>query len=53
MKNNKNKAKLIINNKKYSLKEFVNNKEFNKMKINMILSKDMSDMSHMFKNFNL
>ena len=52
MKNNKNKAKLIINNKKYSLKEFVNNKEFtdDKMKINMILSKDMSDMSHMFKN---
>ena len=52
VKNNKNKAKLIINNKKYRLKELVNNKGFNndKIKINMILSKDISNISNMFKN---
>ena len=46
VKNNKNKAKLIINNKNYRLKEFINDK----IKINMILSKDISNISHMFKN---
>ena len=52
VKNNKNKAKLIINNKKYGLKDFVNYKEFinDKIKINMILSKDISNISYMFKN---
>ena len=52
VKNNKNKAKLIINNKKYNLKEFINDKDFKsyKIKINMILSKDISNISHMFKN---
>ena len=52
VKNNKNKAKLIINNKKYGLKDLVNYKEFinDKIKINMILSKDISNISHMFKN---
>ena len=52
VKNNKNKAKLIINNKKNRLKELVNKKEFtdDKIKINMILSKDISNISNMFKN---
>ena len=52
VKNNKNKAKLIINNKKYGLKESANKKKFtnDKIKINMILSKDISNISHMFKN---
>ena len=52
VKNNKNKGKLIINNKKYGLKDLVNYKEFtnDKIKINMILSKDISNISHMFKN---
>ena len=52
VKNNKNKAKLIINNKKYGLKDLVNYKEFtnDKIKINIILSKDISNISHMFKN---
>ena len=52
VKNNKNKAKLIINNKKYGLKDLVNYKEFtnDKIKINMILSKDIFNISHMFKN---
>ena len=52
VKNNKNKGKLIINNKKYKLKEFINQEEFkdNKIKINMILSKDLSNISHLFDN---
>ena len=52
VKNNKNKAKLIINNKKYYIKELINNKEFknDNIKINMILSKDISNISYMFKN---
>ena len=52
VKNNKNKGKLIINNKKYKLKEFINAKEFNgdKIKINMILSKELSNISHIFDN---
>ena len=52
MKNNKNKGKLIINNKKYKLKEFINFKEFKdgKIKINIILSKELSNISHIFDN---
>ena len=52
MKNNKNKAKVIINNKKYELNELINIKEFtyDKIKINIILSKDISNISHMFKD---
>ena len=59
VKNNKNKAKLIINNKKYGLKELVNKKKFtnDKIKINMILSKDISNISvqklcKIIRNFN-
>ena len=52
VKNNKNKVKLIINNKKYKLKEFINSKEFknNKMKINIILNKGLSNFSHIYAN---
>ena len=52
VKNNKNKALLIINNKKYKLKEFINPKEFkgDKIKINIILSKDWLNISHIFEN---
>ena len=52
VKNNKNKGKLIINNKKYKLKEFINDKEFkdDKRKINMILCKELSNISHLFDN---
>ena len=55
VKYNKNKAKLIINNKKYRLKELVNKKEFtnDKIKINMILCKDISNLSHMFEDCKL
>ena len=37
IKNNINKAKLIINNKKYRLKKLINNKKikYNKIKINI------------------
>ena len=52
VKINKNKGKLIINNKKYKLKEFINIKEFkkDKIKIYMILSKELSNISHLFDN---
>ena len=52
VKNIKNKGKLIINNKKYKLKEFINIKEFkeDKIKINMILNKELSNISHLFHN---
>ena len=51
-KHNKNKAKLIINNKKYELKEIINSKKFkdDKIKIKMLLSKELSDIKCMFKN---
>ena len=43
---------MIINNKKYRLKELINSKEFtkDKIKINLILSKDISNISQMFKD---
>ena len=49
---NKNKAKLIINNKKSKLKEFINCNEFNgdNIKIYIIPSKKLLDISHMFEN---
>ena len=52
LKNNKNKGKLIINNKKYELKEFININEIkgDKIKIYMILSKELSNISHIFYN---
>ena len=52
VKNNKNKAKLILNNKKYKLKEFINSTEIkdDKLKINIILNKELSNASHMFEN---
>ena len=52
MKNNKNKGKLFINNKKNKLKEFINSNEIKNdiIKINMILSKDLSNISHLFDN---
>ena len=51
MENNKNKGNLIINNKKYILKEFINDKEFKdyEVKINMILYKGLSKISHIFE----
>ena len=52
VKNNKNKAKLILNNKKYKLKKFINSTEIkdDKLKINIILNKELSNASHMFEN---
>ena len=52
MKNNQNKAKLIINNQKSKLKEFIKGEQIkdDKLKINMILSKDLSNFSHLFQN---
>ena len=52
VKKNENKGKLIINNKRYKFKEFINSNEFkdSKIKINMILSKELSNISHLFHN---
>ena len=49
---NKNKAKLIINNKKYILNEFIEDKKFkdDKIKISIILNKELLDLSYMFEN---
>ena len=52
VKSNKNKGKLIINNKRYKLEEFIkieDNKVQN-YKLQMILSKDLSNYSYMFKD---
>ena len=52
VKNNENKAKLVINNKKHKLKGFISTNELlnNKLKIKIILSKNLSNISHMFQN---
>ena len=57
VKNNKNKAKLIINNKKYKLEEYINNNNINskeltadKLKIGIVLNKGLSNVSHIFEN---
>ena len=49
---NKNKGKLIINNKKTYLKEFINIININKeqIKIKMVLNKNLYDKSYMFKD---
>ena len=50
--NNHNKVKLIINNKKYNLKEFINAKVFknNEIKLNMIIYNQFLNLSCMFQN---
>ena len=49
IKNNKNKGKLIINNKKSSLKDFISTNE-NKIKISLLLNNNISNKSEMFKD---
>ena len=53
-RNNKNKGKLIINNKKTSLKEFIEitNIKEKRIKIKMILNKNLYAKNHMFNNCN-
>ena len=50
VKNNGNKGKLIINNKKYNLLEFnpINNFNADKLKINMVSSQNIFNRSYMF-----
>ena len=54
VKNNINKGKLIIENKKYYLKEYIklNNYNFKKseIKIDILLSQDICNISYMFNN---
>ena len=54
VKNNKNKGKLIINNKKYNLSEFITTEDIksDKIKIVLIVSKDLCKMDYMFYNCN-
>ena len=50
VKNNRNKAKLIIENKKYNLKDFIklNNFKKSELKIDILMSQDISNISCMF-----
>ena len=52
VKNNRNKTKLIIENKKYYLKEYIKLNNFKKtiLKINILLNKDICNISYMFNN---
>ena len=52
VKNNKNKGKLVINNKKSNLRELIpfNDINNNKLKIKIILDKDIYNLNHMFKD---
>ena len=52
VKNNSNKGRLVINNKKCKLKEFIENKKIkkDKLKIGIILSKNIYNKNYMFKN---
>ena len=50
VKKNKNKGKLIINNKKFSLNEMISVKDIIKNKILMILYENISNKSFMFKD---
>ena len=51
-RNNKNKGKLIINNKKSEIKEFINIENIKKrqIKIKMLLNKNLYNKSYMFKD---
>ena len=51
-RNNKNKGKLIINNKKYYLKEFIEIKNMKEkiIKIKMLINKNLYDKSYMFND---
>ena len=52
VKNNKNKCKLIIYNKKYSLNEFfiIKENKYDNIKIGLILIKDLCNRSFIFEN---
>ena len=53
VKNNGNKFRLIINNKKFSLINFTSFDNSEQNKIKMILSQYIYNISYMFKNCNL
>ena len=52
IKNNRNKGKLIIENKKYCPKEYIqlNNFKKSELKIDILLSKDICNLRCMFKD---
>ena len=50
MKNNSNKTIIIINNKKYKQKQFINGLKKDEIKINIILCLDISNVIHIFEN---
>ena len=51
-RNNKNKGRLIINNKKYYLKEFIEikNMKEKRIKIKMLINKNLYDKNYMFND---
>ena len=52
VKNNRNKGKIIIENKKYYLKEFIqlNNFKKSELKIDILFNENISNISYMFNN---
>ena len=50
IKNNKNKCKLIINNKKCQLKDIILIKSIKKSNMKLVLNKNIYNKSFMFKN---
>ena len=52
IKNNKNKGKLVIKNRKHPLKEFIDIRDVkeDKFKIYLIFSKDICNLSYIFEN---
>ena len=52
VKNNRNKSKIIFNNKKFDLKNtfYIKNTKKNNLKIKMVLSKGIYNKSYMFYN---
>ena len=52
VKNNRNKLKLNVKNKKYEIKEYIQSNDLKKseLKVKILLSKDISKLSCMFKN---
>ena len=53
IKNNRNKVKLIINNKKYKINNYISSDDIEKNKIKIILNKNICNISCMFKNCKL
>ena len=50
LKNNRNKGTLIINHKKFSLKDILSTSDIKNNKVRMLLNKSVTNRNYMFKN---